>query len=388
MRVKGSRAAQGSGNIRKRADGTWEARFTVGRDPGTGKQMQRSVYGKTKTEVRKKLAQAIAAIDSGTYFEAAKLNLAQWLDLWLETYVQDSVKPYTLKSYQTQVKNHIKPALGNIKLSALSTPMIQAFYNSLKSKLSAKTVKNIHGVLHKALQKATELRYIQFNPADACALPRIERKEIKPLDEKQMTAFLAQVEEDPFKNLFLVTLFTGLREGEVLGLSWDCIDFEAGVIVVDKQLQREKKPEGEYYLATPKNGKRRTLHPAPFVMDVLREEKRLQAERQIMAGKAWGNKWNLVFTDVMGKHLALHTVYKHFKQAAAKIGAPEARFHDLRHTYAATALQAGDDIKTVQENLGHATASFTLDVYGHVTDRMKKSSADRMQRFIQTIKQA
>lgn len=398
-----TRNAQGSGTIRQRPDGRWEARYTVGRNPGTGKQMQRSVYGNTQREARKKMTAAIAALDKGTYFEPEKITVGTWLGTWLETYVKDAVKPYTYRSYQTQINVHIKPALGAIMLSALTTPAIQSFYTALRngtakrdkakngqeqSPLSPKTIKNVHGVLHKALHKAVELRYIPFNPADACTLPRVERPDIKPLEEQQVTAFFSALENEPFKNVFLVTLFTGMREGEVLGLSWDNVNFNTGTITVKQQLQRDKLKGGTYYIESPKNEKARAICPAVFVMDLLKDEKRKQTESRIRAGKSWNNPWNLVFTDTLGKHLAIHTLYKHFKKLAASVGAPNARFHDLRHTYAVTALQSGDDIKTVQENLGHATASFTLDVYGHVTEQMKQASAQRMQQTIERLKKA
>ena len=121
-------------------------------------------------------------------------------------------------------------------------------------------------------------------------------------------------------------------------------------------------------------------------MTVLKEVKREQAENRIRAGKAWENDWDLVFTNEIGKYMVQQTVWTHFKKIVKSIGKPETRFHDLRHTYTVTALQEGDDVKTVQTNLGHATASFTLDVYGHVSEKMKKDSAARMEAFIQNIK--
>jgi len=160
-------------------------------------------------------------------------------------------------------------------------------------------------------------------------------------------------------NLFLVALFTGMRQGELLGLSWDAVDFKSGIITVKQQLQRK---DGAYFLCTPKSGKPRMIAPAPFVLDALKQEQRKQQENRKNAGSLWENKWNLVFTDAIGKNLVRRTVDKHFKNIVENSGLESCRFHDLRHTYAVNSLQAGDDIKTVQANLGHATASFTLDV--------------------------
>ena len=250
--------------------------------------------------------------------------------------------------------------------------------------MSPKTIKNIHGVLHKALQQAVAIGYLRFNPADACTLPRIIKKELTPLDETQSKAFLQTIKGHRLETLFTVTLFTGLREGEALGLMWECVDFDKGTILINKQLQREKKKNGAYIFAPLKNDKARTITPAPWVMQVLKHHKAVQSEQRLKVGAMWEDS-GLVFTDGTGHHLAIHTVYKDFKRAAASIGCPDVRFHDLRHSYAVAAIRSGDDIKTVQGNLGHATAAFTLDVYGHVTDQMKKESAARMESYIKSV---
>lgn len=387
------RGAKGGGTIRKKTitrNGQqydyWEARVTVGRDPGTGKQIQRSFSGKTQKEVRQKMQAAAVELDAGTYQEPSKISVGAWLDIWEADYLGD-IKPFTKASYHTQITNHIKPALGAVKLQALTAPQIQRFYNGLQdgdAPLSPKTIKNVHGVLHKALQQAVEIGYIRFNPAGACKLPRVEKAEIKPLDEKQIAFFLEAIRGHRFEALYAVTLFTGLREGEALGLKWDCVDFKAGTIRIDKQLQREKKKGGQYIFAPLKNDKARTITPAPWVMQLLKQHRAEQLENRFHAAELWEDS-GLVFTDMIGHHLAIHTVYKDFKKVVTSIGLPDTRFHDLRHSYAVASLRAGDDIKTVQSNLGHATAAFTLDVYGHVTEQMQRASAARMDGFIKGV---
>lgn len=385
------KSVAGMGNIRQvsktkngRTYTYWEGRFTVGYDPGTGKQIQRTVSGKTKREVTQKLKAALAEIDAGTYKEPCKLTLGEHLDTWLSESLRDA-KPLTQGTYAEAVKRHIKPALGAIKLEALDRPTIQRFYNGLtESKhLSPKTVKNIHGVLHKALQEAVLCDYILKNPATGCSLPKVQRPEIKPLEPSQTARMLEEAEKDDYCNLLIVALFTGMRQGELLGLSWDCVDFTTGTITVKQQLQCK---DGNYFMSTPKNGKRRTILPAPMVMDALRQERQKQLTAWQQAGDTWNNPYNLVFTDPLGKHLVRRTVVKHFKAVAERVGVPDARFHDMRHSFAVNSLQAGDDIKTVQSNLGHATAAFTLDVYGHVTEKMQRDSAARMQQFYEQIR--
>ena len=390
------KAASGTGTIRKKTvtrSGKeytyWEARYTAGRDPGTGKQIQRSITGKTQKEVAQKLKAATASIDQGTYTAPSKMTVGDWLDIWSSDYL-GGVKPYTLRSYTNQIRNHIKPALGAVKLEALDAHTIQAFYNGLgvghegRPGLSPASVKTVHGVLHQALKQAMINGYIRFNPAEACKLPRIERKEIVPLNEKQSTAFLNAVKGHPFEMLYTLDLFTGMRRGEILGLTWDCVDFKKGTIRIEKQLQREKKKGGVYIFAPLKNDRTRMITPAPFVMKLLKAHRGKQTEQRLKAGELWEDS-GLVFTDGMGHHLNGETVYKNFKRIVADLGIPSARLHDLRHTYAVASIRSGDDVKTIQQNLGHATAAFTLDVYGHVTDQMKQASAARMEKFIQSV---
>ena len=179
-------------------------------------------------------------------------------------------------------------------------------------------------------------------------------------------------------------LNTGMRRGEVCGLQWECVDLEKGTILINKQLQNIPGQPGKYRLISSKNGKGRSITAAPFIVSLLKKHKAQQSAERIRAGSAWEDS-GFVFTDELGRHVSPHNVYHSYKRIVASIGMPEARFHDLRHSYAVAAIHAGDDIKTVQGNLGHATSSFTLDVYGHVTDEMKKSSADHMEKFIEKV---
>ena len=389
MARKSTRAAQGSGTIRQRSDGRWEARYTVGRDPGTGKQIQRSVYGATQQEVRKKLAQVTTDIDGGTYKEPCKMTLSQWLDIWSTEYL-GGVKPKTVESYCCQIKIHIKPALGAVKLETLNTHMIQKFYNSLskerngKPGLSPKSIKIVHGVLHKALQQAVSIGYIKFNPSDACTIPRVERKEIKPLDNEAIIKFLKAIQGHRFEDVYLTLLFTGMRRGEVCGLTWDHVNLEKGTILINRQLQNIPGQPGAFRLVSTKSSKGRTISVAASVVEILKKHRAKQAEARLLAGPIWKDE-NFVFTDDVGSHLSPNTLYHNYKRLVASIGMPDVRLHDLRHSYAVAALRAGDDIKTVQGNLGHHTASFTLDTYGHVTEEMKQASADRMNSFIKSI---
>lgn len=391
------KGANGAGSIRKittthngKEYTYWQGRYTEGDDACTGKQIQRSITGKTQKEVAQKLRQITAEIDAKTYVAPCKLSISEWMSIWAQDYLV-GVKASTAYLYRRTIELYINPHLGHIRLDALNAHAVQHFYNELAkpskpdaAPLSAKSIKNIHGVLHKALQQAVLLNYIRYNPTTACVLPKIVKKEIHPLTDQQTAQLLNLLKGSKYEIPLTVDLFTGLREGELLGLMWDCVDFEKGTILINKQLRRSQRKGGTYYFSPPKNNKSRTLTPAPYVMKLLQAQKVQQAKQRLMAGPAWEDS-GLVFTNEFGRYVSYRAIFDSFKRIVKRVGLPDARIHDLRHTYAVNCIRAGDDIKTVQSNLGHATAAFTLDVYGHFTDDMRSVSAQRMEGFITNV---
>lgn len=385
MTTKATKNAKGGGTIRKRSDGRWEARYTLGIDPKTGKQIQKSVYGKTQKEVRQKLTAITAEIDDGTYMDIPRLKTADWLNTWVTEYI-GNVKSSTRKSYQDHVRLNIIPYIGNVPLSKVTAAMIQQMYNELQTKkeLSPKTIKNIHGVLHRALEQAQKMGYIRSDPLVAVTLPRIERKQIKPLEDEELSAFLKEIRGNPYELVYFVTVFTGLRQGEVLGLTWDCVNFEKQTLLINKQ-HGKKKGTREYCFSSLKNDRPRVIEAADGVMDSLKKQQLRQQRWAARLKDGWDNPDNLVFTTEAGRYLCNQTVYLAFKKIVRRLHLDATRFHDLRHTYAVNSLKSGDDIKTVQENLGHQTAAFTLDVYAHATNSMKRESANRMDQYIHSV---
>lgn len=395
----------GAGSIRQRPDGTWEGRYSAGVDPGTGKLIRKSIYGKTQKDVRERLTKIISSLDDGIYLEPSKLTVGQWFDIWLTEYCKEQ-KYLTVKQYRSMTDTHIKPGLGAVKLDKLTGPQVQKFFNDLsvtgrtirntdrktgkvteyKVPLSPKTIRNIHGIMSKAFTTAIQQGMMKRNPVEYVSIPKVEKKEIAPLTDDQIKQFLTVCAGHDFERVFKLILFTGLREGEALGLTWDCVDFDAGTLKINKQMQKRPARDGGYMFAPLKNDKPRTLTAPPFVMQMLKDQSVHQLEQRLSAGESWKGwqsmkerETGLVFTRPDGTHLDVSVLYKTYKKFADLIGAPDSRVHDLRHTYAVVSLQNGDDIKTLQGNLGHATAAFTLDVYGHVSDKMKQASADRMQ---------
>lgn len=323
----GKRRANGEGSIRKRDDGSWEARILI-----NGKS--RSIYGRTQSDVRKKLTEVRNDLDNDEYLEPNDTTLKEWLELWQDEYLED-VKQSTADRYKSCIRIHIIPALGETRLMDLRASTIQKFLNQCKKVdgLSEKSVKNIRLVLHKALEQAIEDEQIKKNPCDRAKVPSYDDppKEMRPLKDNEVSAFLNAIIGHPLESLFYVATFTGMRESEIIGLSWDCIDFERGTIHLYRQLKKTRGKGGEYVFTSLKNKQARTFGVPQNVLDTLRRVKIKQAEWKLKAGSSWNNKDNLVFTDQLGKHIATHTVWRQFKVKVEEIGIPEMRFHDLRH---------------------------------------------------------
>lgn len=418
--VKQKRAAKGSGSLRKiikEKNGKkyeyWQGQLTIGTDPGTGKQKRKTFTGKSQSEVLKAMQAAANSFNDGNYFEPAKMTVQEWFEIWLSDYMT-GVKPLTKRQYESMAESHIFPAIGAVKLSKLTSPQIQKLYNQLAvdgkrqrrknqktgemeivktgEPLSAKSIRNIHDILSKALNTAIRQGLLRDNPTQRATLPKVIKKEIQPLTEDQQKAFLAVIKEHDFRFIYTVILFTGLREAEACGLTWDCIDFQKGTMKVYRQLQRDPDDWSNFRFVPLKNSKTRTIKLSSFVIDILRQQRIKQMEQRFEAGELWQGWQNEVeretwhiFTNERGRYLNSSTVYENFKKVAAQIGIPEARLHDLRHTFAVISLQAGDDLKTLQENLGHSSATTTLNVYAHVSEKMKEESAKRQQAYIESL---
>ena len=386
MAIK-KRGANNGGTIRQRSDGTWESRITLGTNPGTGKPLRKSFYGKTQKEVRQKMTEALNALDNGTYQPTSKLTVAAWMQEWLDTFCANKLKPYTVTSYKGIIANHINNHMGAIQIQAVKGSHVQRMYNKMiEGGASPKTVKNVGAVAHKAFSMAVKQGLISVNPCDAAELPHMQQHEIKPLTDADIPNFLEAIEADSMCNIFALCLFAGLREGEALGLSWSAVDFEKRSITICQQLQKEKTKGGQYKIVPfTKSNKPRTITPPAIAFDYLKREQKRQAENRLKAGSLWNNPNDLVFTNETGDNLKIFTFYSHFKKIAASIGRPDARPHDLRHTCATVAISTGSDVKSVQSMLGHATASFTLNVYAHTSEKMMLDTADRMQNYYNSI---
>jgi integrase len=336
---------------------------------------RRYVSAKRKGDAERSLREAMTDADRGLTFDASNQTVSGYMPRWLEDFAKGTIAPRTYHNYRLQIREHIVPAFGTMKLSKLDTPNIQALYTAkLRDGLKPSSVRYIHAVLHCALEKALELRLIPRNPAASARPPKIRQEEITPLDVEQTRVLLAAAKGDRFECLYVLSLTCGLRMGEALGLKWSDIDLDAGTLRVHRQLQRIRDGGGLVF-SEPKNASRRTIDLPQKALEALWSQRKRQIEEQLRGGAKWQDH-GLVFASSKGTPMdAQNIVNRYFKPLLKRAGLPDIRWHDLRHTYATLLLARGTHPTYVQKSLGHASVQLTLDRYSHWMPSMGRNTA-------------
>lgn len=357
----------GEGSVSRRKGGGWMGQYVVHTAEG---RKRKTVYGKMRAEVAKKLNKALADGEDGLFFEDEGLKVGEYLERWLENSVKGNVSPRTYTNYRLQVRRHLTPAPGRIKLKDLTPFKIQGLYRSkLGAGLSNASVRYTHDVLHRALKQAVKWSLVPRNVAEAVDPPKVRREEVTPLSSEQSRRFLAAARGDRFEALYVVALTCGLRQGEVLGLKWSDLDLGAKTLRVNRQLQRLRRDgdsPGQLTFAEPKNASRRTVPLTATAVEVLKRHGVRQAKEKMRAGALYEDN-GLVFASEIGTPLdAQNVVNRSFKPLLRRAGLSSIRFHDLRHTCATLLLaKCVHPNKLVQALLGHASISMTMDLYSH-----------------------
>jgi integrase len=367
------RRGNGEGSIRRRNDGRWEGRYSVQTPDGP---KQKTVYGKTRKEVAEKLTEVMAGRDKGLVFDAGKLTVAEHLEQWLEDVVKPSASHRTYSTNAQQVRTHVAPTLGRIKLKSLRKAHIDRLYREkLDSGLSPSTVRRIHAVLHKALEEAVKGDLIPRNPATHANKPKVKQDEIEPLEASQAAAFLKAAKGDRFEALYILCLMCGLRQGEALALRWRDVDLDEGTLRVNLQLQRVRGGGGLQF-SEPKNASRRTVGLPQRAVSALKSHRKRQLEEKLAAGTLYRDE-GLVFASGHGTPIdAQNVVNRYYKPLLKRAGLPPIRFHDLRHSCLSLLAQRGEPIRDLQALAGHATAAFTLQRYTHHYDASARRTAE------------
>ena len=357
-------------------------RVYLGRDADSGK---RRYYNKTiqgsKKDAQRYLTEKLSERDTGTFVQPATESVASYLERWIESAARGRVRPVTLESYQSLLRNYIVPALGGRRLGQLGPVEIQKLYTDRQRRgLSAKTVRYTHTVLRQALEQAVKWRLLSHNPTTLVSLSRQRRKEMRALDPEETRRFLEAATGDRWSAIWMLLVTTGLRPGEALGLKWS--DLEGNRLRIQRTLVRLKRGKG-WHLGEPKTPKsRRSVTLPETALRELRRHRARQAEERLQVGSGYDDN-GFVFAASNGSPLdQRNLVRRHFMRILHAADLPDIRVYDLRHTCATLLLAAGENPKIVSERLGHSTITLTMDTYSHVLPDMQEATADRLEALL------
>ena len=369
------RRPSGDGMVRKREDGRWEGRIVIGHKEN-GAPIFRYIYASTQKELTAKLRQNINAYQGVDLTEESKMTLSEWLDRWLEQ-MASVLRPSTLDHYRNDLEHHVKPYLGQKRLTQITAADLRKLYDTLKQRgrlrprpgqsrgLSTTTFHGVHTTLHAALNKAVEEKLIFCNPSDGCKLPSAKPREMQVLTPEEIQRLLIQAREDDCYELLLLELSTGIRRGEICALKWDDLNFKTEALKVERQVHRVK---GELVVSQPKTkaSNRSVVLPAP-VLTVLKSYK-----------KTVHSQWMFPSPVKEDSPQDPTAVRKKLSIILERADCKHIRFHDLRHTFATASLEHDMDVKTLSTIIGHVSSSTTLNIYTHVTDEMQRTAAAKI----------
>jgi integrase len=365
----------GEGTITRRKNGGWMAQYTVYTAEG---RKRKTLYGNTRQEVAAKLANALSDREGGLVFDAGNLTVGEYLDRWLSHSVRDTVRQKTYERYESIVRVHLGPALGRIKLKALTPDHVRGLYREkLDSGLSPRSVLHIHRTLSKALKQAANDGLIPRNAAASVKPPQPRKEEMQPLSRDQVRAFLDTIRGDRMEALYVLAVTAGLRQGELLALKWKDVDLEGEYPTL--QVRRSlSETRGRRSFEAPKSGRGRYLRLSRRAVVALRAHRKRQLEERMQKAGLW-EEHGLIFPSEVGTPMSGRNLYRAFKIRVKRAALPQTlRFHDLRHTCATLLLRQGVNPKFVQELLGHADISLTLNTYSHVLPDMGDAAAGGM----------
>jgi len=368
-----------TGHVRRRGKASWEIKFDLGRDPATGERRIRyHSFKGTKRAAEIEAAKLVAKAADGEYVDPSKLALGAFLDRWQATWAPANVSPKTLERY-VELLSHVRSTLGSIPLQKLRPAMLAELYGRLQcgkdnegAGLAARTVGHVHRVLHRALGHAVQWELAAQNVAALVSPPRVATQEIEIVKADAIAPLLATLRGRPIYPIAALALATGMRRGELLALRWGDVDFDRGLVRVERSLETTKSGL-RFKAPKTKHGRRAITLPPTIVAELRAQWKARQEQRLALGlGKAQGDA--LVFADIEGLPLSPGAVSKAWKAAAVGAGL-SVTFHALRHTHASQLIAAGIDMLTISRRLGHGSPTITLSVYGHLFSNVDDRSA-------------
>lgn len=364
------------GHISKRGN-KYSFVIDIGRDPVTKKRRQKRVSGFTsEKKARKAMTEMIAEINRGTYVEPTNETFGKYLTDWLN-HKEKRVAYSTYRHYKSFIDNHIDPALGHIKIQDLRPMTLQNFYDSLleNNKLSNRSIHHINRIITNCLNFGVKMGEIQTNVASAVEPVKVPRIEQQYWNVDEVNTFLESARGHIHFIAFYLAIFTGMRQGEILGLKWDSVDLENRMINVRRAIKRS---EGGGELKDLKNSSSyRSITMSEGLMFELKTHKNEQNRIKMRVGKDYSDQGFVVATKT-GNFVLPTNLSRSFRTIRNKLDIKQIRFHDLRHTHASLLFKENVHPKIVQERLGHSSIETTLDTYSHMLPNMQKTAAKKL----------
>lgn len=361
-------------NIYKRKDGRYEGRYVIGKTL-SGKSRFGYVYGRQYAEVRKKLLMKKAEWAKKPLSKIAfcQCTLAEWLDQWLENEILGSVRASSWQTYRNIIKKHILPVLGEMKLSTITPSVIHDFVTALESSsLSYNTIKGVYRLLKAALRCAFEEGMIEKNPCRKIKIQRIEQVEPRVLTRSEQERVKKSI-QSANDLLALLSLYTGMRLGEICALKFSDVDWEKKTVTVKRSVQRVRQSKANrktvLMVGAPKSLRSHRVIPIP---DFLLKQLKNLLKNSADGGYIFGSPITAAEP---------RTIQRRFKRRMDQLGIVGAHFHTLRHSFATRLLELGVDVKTVSVLLGHSSAKTTLDHYAHSLIEQQRSAMDLLATF-------
>jgi len=387
QKSKKGKKGNGEGCIRQRKDGKWEAIITTGYDDN-GRQKRKFFYGKTRKEVADKLYEATGYQKQGLTVNDNKYTVSDWLDKWLWDYKRHNIKPRTFESYDSNINNYIKPAIGKIKLTDLNVDHVQGLIKCLYDRKLTRSITCVNTTLKSALKQAVKNGLIPRNVCECVSLPKqTPKKEVQVLTPEEQARLQEVIKEHELYPAFLLLLTTGVRLGELLALTWKTVDFKENSIKITKNIQRihdydektKKKLKSRLVIGTPKSEKSiRTIPMVDIMAPVLKSHKNNQGRKRLQMGTFYNNN-DLVFATETGTPIEPRNFSRTFKKLLKKAEiSTDINVHAMRHNYATRGLENGIDLKVLQELLGHSSVKITGDTYSHVLPDKKRESVKKL----------
>ncbi len=369
------------GHIKQRTKGSWSISIYLGKDKKTNKKKYKwyTVRG-DKKDAEKFLTEKLRELDTGTFIDSKDINVRQYLDFWYEQHCLNNLSPTTYESYRRNLDNYILEELGHIKLEDLKPMHLQFFYTKCSKKgLSNKTILYFHRIIHCALNQAIKWQFIIRNVADCVDTPKPEKYKPLVLNNKEITELINVISNTDIYIPVMIAIYTGMRRGEILGLTWKNIDLAQGTLNVVQALY---PTENGLIFSSPKteNSIRKISMPLTLI-NILKEYKIKQQTIKNRLGNNY-NDLDLVCSQIDGNPIHPTRLNHKFRDLLKQNNLPLIRFHDLRHTHASLLLKEHVEPKVISERLGHSNIRITLDIYSHIYEETNMEVADTFDKLL------